>query len=241
MKKYVISLKNSTDRRKHIICEMAKNHIEDFEIVDAINGKELSREAIDERFDTLKSYKMYSKNITPSEIGCTLSHQKCYKMIIDSKCENAVIFEDDVLISSDLDEKVEAIKEFINIKEPIVILLSGMYWYFPLHRRINGMLVKVFNAYLTSSYLINQSAAYIMYEEYPWIRADDWRYYMKKGVKIYAFQPHIVTQDWSGRFTSTISAENRFNNFSLRAIYYHCISIIMRILKLIGGYEFDGE
>ena len=43
---YVVNLKNDLDRRKNIINEIEKQNIKNYEIIDAINGNELSEQEL---------------------------------------------------------------------------------------------------------------------------------------------------------------------------------------------------
>lgn len=241
MHSYIINLKQSLDRRSHMESEMKKMNVMDYEFVDAVYGKAMTQGDVGRLFDVKKAEKKYARSINFAEIGCTLSHQKCYRKLVSDKLPYVIIFEDDVMFHENIENKLETIRTQIDSEQPIIVLLSGMYWFFPLQKGKNKNLVKIFNAYLTSSYVINNAAARLMIEDRPYMRADDWRYVMRKGIQIYAFHPHIVDQDWSGTFKSTIYENNKIDKFSIYAIYSHIIALIMKFLKAVGGYEYAGE
>lgn len=67
----------------------------------------------------------------------------------------------------------------------------------------------VYDAFLTHAYAINRAAASLIIESRPFIAADDWFYIRKKGVKIYAFLPHLLDQDWSGEYPTSINQEKK--------------------------------
>lgn len=104
---YIVSLKQDIEKRDRI-----SNILEDFglnfDFIDAIHGKELSD-------DILNSARRNSRgNIlrrgflpTPNEVGCTLSHLKAYKEVLDNNLNWACILEDDAILS-------ENFKTFIN-------------------------------------------------------------------------------------------------------------------------------
>lgn len=82
-KVFVISLKNSIERREYITKLFNLEKI-NFEFFDAVNGKEMKKE-------------IYSDNaLNPGEIGCLLSHLNIYKRIVDLSINQSLIFEDDV-------------------------------------------------------------------------------------------------------------------------------------------------
>jgi glycosyl transferase family 25 len=64
-----------------------------------------------------------NKNLTKSEIGCSLSHLWCLNQIIKEKLSNAIIFEDDIIFHIDLKNRLNKIFEQ-NIK-PFDFLLLG--------------------------------------------------------------------------------------------------------------------
>ena len=77
---YVINLKRETSRRENIIKELKKQKIQDFEIIDAIDGKEIKKNEID--FFISKNNKFINPintNMNAPEICCSLSHVKVYK------------------------------------------------------------------------------------------------------------------------------------------------------------------
>ena len=51
----------------------------DVDFIDAVDGRVMSQTEIEECFDTEKSYKRYGRRLGKGEIGCALSHRKCYQ------------------------------------------------------------------------------------------------------------------------------------------------------------------
>jgi GR25 family glycosyltransferase involved in LPS biosynthesis len=127
-KKYVINLKHRNDRyeefKDRVSPHFDPNLIERF---DAIDGKNIDISTISEDF--LKT----SKN--KGEIGCFLSHQKIWKLIIDdSSIKNddiILVFEDDIFLTEteNFSEKfIEAVYSFENIsKENKYLFLGGRF------------------------------------------------------------------------------------------------------------------
>lgn len=62
---------------------------------------------------------------------------------------------------------------------------------------------------MTHAYIINREAASLLIEQRPFITADDWFYIRKKGVKLYAVLPHLLDQDWSGEYPTSINQEEK--------------------------------
>lgn len=92
MKNIVISLKNATDRREHIINEFSKQGI-DFEFFDAITP-----DLLDETYQKLNLNLKENQRLSNGEKGCFLSHVYLWQKMIDEDIEYLAIFEDDVYL-----------------------------------------------------------------------------------------------------------------------------------------------
>ncbi|KAA6323114.1 hypothetical protein EZS27_027412, partial [termite gut metagenome] len=216
----------------------------DKQFVDGIDVRLLSDKERDEFFDLKGSFRRYGRECNPGEQGCTLSHQKCYDMLIKSNDNFALIFEDDIV--ADKEETIaiiEKLEPFINIEEPMVILLSGGYWYYKKSITIthNYQLVSMYSAYFTHSYLINREAARILKEEKPSFLADDWYYIKSKGIQIKAVKPHLVNQNWDGTLQSLIFVGNssvvKRNLSFFNKMRAYLQGGIKKILAFAGYYE----
>jgi len=73
--------------------------------IDAVYGKELSQEQLKQTTSDF-SYN-YS---TPGQIGCWLSHLKCWNYIIDNNLDKALILEDDASFVSNYTDKIKEIE-----------------------------------------------------------------------------------------------------------------------------------
>lgn len=87
---FVISLARALGRRQ-AISKHLKNLGLSFEIIDGIDGKELSEQ---ERSDLLGA----GIDLHPGIIGCYLSHLKVYEIIRDQRIPAALILEDDAVL-----------------------------------------------------------------------------------------------------------------------------------------------
>lgn len=212
------------------------------QFVEAVDGKALCESGnIENFFDMTKNKKHYNCTMNPGEIGCTLSHQKCYRIMLQEALRYAVILEDDIIIENSFNKAIPLIKKIMSFDFPAILLLSGMYWYSPLSLNIINdelKVVKVRDALLTSSYCINSQALPFIIEEKPFIRADDWLYMMKKGIKIFALNPHVINQDWSGKFKSTLNEHKEyFRGHPLRTFKMHLCGLKRKIYEVAGCYE----
>ena len=94
---YVINLKRSADRREYILKETARYACMDVELVEAVDGYRLLPEETERLFDVKRFTYRYKRHPYPGEVGCTLSHQECYRRLLNSDEEVALILEDDIV------------------------------------------------------------------------------------------------------------------------------------------------
>ncbi len=83
---YVISLARAIDRRADITARLKSAGMK-FEIIDAVNGKELDLSTIKNRIK--------NKHLKRNEIGCFLSHYNLWQRMVHDKTPFALILEDD--------------------------------------------------------------------------------------------------------------------------------------------------
>ena len=235
MHSFIINLASSLERREKM-GKILRNEKFSYEFITAVDARKFDREQIAEIFNIEEAEIKYQKTILPGEVGCTMSHQKCYQKIVDCNLDYALIFEDDIEIIRPLDGIIQDIEKIMANETPRIILLSG--WnYFTTKKRLNESyyLTKVIDGYLTHAYLINKSAAFLMKQEKPAFLADDWRYFIKSGVEIYGIHPHLINQD--GNFVSDITAgQNRFS-FSTGFVKRYFRKIWHLVFKIFGHYE----
>jgi glycosyl transferase family 25 len=98
MKAHVINLPRSTDRREHVVTQMAQLGVP-YEFVDAVEGRAMSA---DERAALVDEAAVaeHPHWLTPGTIGCTLSHRAAYQQILDSGDPVGFVVEDDIVLPS---------------------------------------------------------------------------------------------------------------------------------------------
>lgn len=110
MKKYLISLEKDVQRRELFFSQPDTS---DFEIFNAINTMELSQAELEKNFDFAAFKKAYRRDVTKGEIGCTLSHLKVYKNVIEDESigerDYVLICEDDALFAENFNENLTAL------------------------------------------------------------------------------------------------------------------------------------
>ncbi|MGL4769363.1 MAG: glycosyltransferase family 25 protein [Plesiomonas shigelloides] len=188
---YIISLAESQDRRNYII-EQASSKKLAFEIIDAVNGKNIANNLL----SILK--KEHSYAVTPGEIGCSLSHLVAYKKLLDSNHEAALILEDDVIIPDGINNLLLSISKKVDKKNPNVYLLSKVN-HFNKKKEITISdkiaIHEAYNACFTHAYIINRKAAKNLLDKLLpiWCVADQWSTFKDFGyVNIFCLIPECI-------------------------------------------------
>ena len=241
MKTFVINLDRAKDRRQHMDNILSPIDILDVEYIRAIDGKELNDEEAGQLFDTELSYKRYGRNLSFAEISCSLSHHKCYKEIVKRNLECALILEDDISIIGDINLLID-IEKLVLTPEPMVMFLSGDYWYYN-RLSFNGRydVVSVFDAIGAYAYVINKAAAQLLLNKNPRPScvADHWALYRSQGIKMKAIYPYVIDANIEG-LESTIEqrkfGEIRANMSVAMVLRAYWLGIRKRLLYLLGGY-----
>ena len=127
---YVINLKNSHLRREYMEKLLSAYPFIDVNFIEAVDGRIMSKDSLSEVFDFDSCIKRNGRIINPGEVGCVLSHRKCYHEMIQSNKDYALILEDDITIVGDMNTAINhnTIK-FMHSSEPRILFLSGDYWY----------------------------------------------------------------------------------------------------------------
>jgi glycosyl transferase, family 25 len=184
---FIVSLKNSTDRRAQL-----QKHLDaiglQFEWFDAVYGKALSDEEIAKYCDE-QSIKENPVWLSRSAIGCALSHYFIYQEIIKRNLPYALILEDDIIFEKDfipvIDQFAATLKEneiaalYYQSWEPIKLIKDTK-------QTINNTYssyspVDIFQPISTAGYIITLDACKTFSEAMIPIRrtADSWGQYSK--------------------------------------------------------------
>lgn len=218
IKTYVINLPESIERREYILEETAKYPFMDVELIEAVNGKILTKEERLLLFDTQAFTWRYSRLPALGEIGCTLSHRICYKSLLASDESVALILEDDVSFICPDDVK-EVIYESVRLLEKgdtdIALFIPKVCYYSKPQKLTEAYTVyPVYAAYETCAYLINRRGAErLLRKSRPSIVADDFEYMRKQGIKIKSVIPHIVEGLSSIKKMDTVIGGERWSEF----------------------------
>lgn len=237
---YIINLEHSVERKNYIQELLAKYSFLKLQFISAIDGRKLSENELHSEFDYRKCMKRYGRILNNGEIGCILSHRKCYSQLLSSSSSFALVLEDDIYPMRNLSELLKVdLEKILNASEPVVLLLSGDYWYW----RKTIPITSVYDAVGSYAYFINRAAAErILSITKPYNVADDWDLYKSWGIKLKAINPYLMDANVNmSLLGSDVSQETWGINRRLMSHYEVWLSyksaILKRLLKMIGNFE----
>lgn len=241
IKTYVINLERASERRNYILELLKLYSFLSVEVINAVEGNRLTKDEISYYFDEPLSYKRYGRNLNKGEIGCTLSHFKCYHSLLNSSEEFALILEDDITILRDLNT-IQKITKEMSGEKPIILLLSGDYWYVREKEISNDYYISdVYDAVGSYAYLINRCAAELILKNNnkASCAADNWSLYKSQGVFIKAIRPYLIDaniEDFSSTINQQYFGENRRNMPLIYRFRAYWLAMIKKILVKQGKF-----
>ena len=132
MRAYVINLKRSPERRANITAQLATHGI-DYEIVEAVDGRELDL-ADPEVVNSIAPSFRAAEWFLPTHVACAMSHLSAYRKVLDAGLPWALVMEDDVTIPAGLPAIAEAVAAqltgaevaLLNFDSDQVVKVSGL-------------------------------------------------------------------------------------------------------------------
>lgn len=107
---FLINLDRSTERLANAAKQIEATGMS-FERVSAVDGATLTDEVIQRVFDAKTAARRFPYDLTAGEIGCYLSHVKCWEKIIEDDLDYAIILEDDLLLDAEFARLPEVIQQ----------------------------------------------------------------------------------------------------------------------------------
>lgn len=209
MHAYIINLARSTERRAHIISEVAKSGIA-HEIMEGIEGRDLD---VDDP-QVVAPSTLAAPWFRPGVAGCVLSHRRVYEKILADGLDQALVLEDDVTLPDDLDSLVWAIGSHLSGAEVALLnydsqdtcKLSRTSLVSLPRSRLLALPIDVHQPKSGGAYVITREACKRMTEFCPPVRAraDDWGLFYQQGLldRVRCVFPMPATK--SPTFQSTI-------------------------------------
>ncbi|WP_139924234.1 glycosyltransferase family 25 protein [Hymenobacter sp. DG01] len=188
IKAFVINLPSAVERRINIEKQLIKYNI-DYEIIEAVNGKNLLDN--DSRID-LDFVKENAYWVSKGALACSLSHVSVYEKILNDNIDLGLIFEDDSNINADIIDIVSNINNNDLNKNEIVLLYYAAWKKITLLKNTE---VKINNCYSifdsmdprqlvsANAYIITNDACRTMLEYQSPVKstADSWGKFIDNG------------------------------------------------------------
>ncbi|WP_168405686.1 glycosyltransferase family 25 protein [Acinetobacter indicus] len=232
MDKFLVSVDESGERLKKFFF---RNNFSqsDFNIL-GVDGRKLnSKDYYD--LGVKKSF----PPLSPSELGCTLSHLKALSIFLESKSKYAVILEDDVLFKVDIDfDEID----LENFGSNFIFLLGGVNLTLCKNIRGKNFLINNINVlkvnkkfrrflYYTMGYIVDRKAALniLEYHRYSCKKADDWAGFSEKYSTQFYISDILDHPDISdiNLANSSIGAERLHHFFYIRL----ALNLLFKILN----------
>lgn len=248
MKIFVINLASSPDRLSFVDNQLKGIGL-DYERIDAVDGRLLNRKEMRSNVACVHCYCASKRNLTPGEIGCSLSHIKACREIIKDNLLYACVLEDDVVIDGPKFRKVLGYIEDRLRKEadfPKVFLMSN---FAGMRRDKDSIEVERNppNAWCADGYVLTRSAAQlILRANFPVVSvADVWnRWHDNLGLEIYRVHPAAITQN-KADFRSDIGSRTDKSSrlMWLLRVYFinHILSFIDKVMCVLKGQMRFGQ
>lgn len=235
---FVINLEHSKERRKHIE-EQLNNLGLDFEIIKAIDGKNLSENQL-KQYSKKEALRVKGRELSTGEIACSLSHLELWKRIVDEDLQKALILEDDAMIGEILKKIIKLENTFppswelINFTTDWKLIPFGKPIY-DIYRMAN--IKGISNR--SSTYLINKKGAErLLNHAFP-IRLpiDDLKGRTKMtGLVIYSIHPQIASFMDFKSDTWSITNRNKLETTFLFKLRRFCKTIIHLLHRFSNHY-----
>jgi glycosyl transferase family 25 len=227
---FVINLEKDTERREQISRQLESLGIP-YTIFGAVYGKALTPEEMQAHYDKARAIST-SHDMTPSEIGCALSHIFIYKKMVAEGIPYALILEDDAKLSEDLPGILSGLTAQFKSSDPVATMLTHVKKYKQRNASPLGERHQVVSIYGTPvcahGYFITQAAAKKFLDNlYPvWTVADDWAVFDKAFATIKAVVPYCIGLSDFAKLSNLQEERDsiklkRSLGFHLHHIFYH--------------------
>jgi len=227
MKAYMISLNDAKEKIEYL-----NSFGIEVKLVKGVNGKAVSNEEINKRVSN--TYKTFGPK---SAIGCAISHMNVWKLFLETEEEYAIIFEDDVVLEDNFNEKLEvALKEVPkdydilylgctgcdNEQQFNIVKFTASFWIAPKtfnpHQQITDNIGIPSVAFSTHAYIVSRKGAtkllkYLDGKLYHHIDFCIQQLVLDNKIESYSTTPRIAYQT----STDDTPSENVSSNFPLIA------------------------
>lgn len=238
MHKFVINLKRDTDKKEYINDHFPQHGINDFNFIEGVDGKILSKDKLANIYHSSKAHKEWNRDLSLGEIGCALSHLICYQKIISHSLEGAFIFEDDCKLGNQAAYVIQEIEKNAHVLPERCWLHLG-YVRYVFNKKV---LLRFDHTYAlkygykgdcTHGYFINYAAAKHMLKEFEIISKPIDALFQLKNKNIFTLlcvDPYCISTKDDARLQSNI-AKDRKAGFRKKSLKSHIWKVIRESIK----------
>jgi GR25 family glycosyltransferase involved in LPS biosynthesis len=193
---FIINLAHRTDRKEHMINEMKKQNISNYEFFDAI------RPTLKEVNEWNSNYCNYvKKDVHPLKfdnyrigcLGCLKSHIEVIKIALTRNYKNILILEDDTEFITDISKLYEYSEQIDNNYDMLYLCGSHL----GIKTNISNNIKKIIGTYTTGSYCISYKAMKYFVDNINRYEKEIDVFYatvLQKNLHCYCTYPHITKQ-----------------------------------------------
>ena len=207
MKTFVINLKTEVKKRNNIDAQCKANGF-DYEIVEAVNGRELQDEATH-----LLAQNLSQARLTKGVIGCTLSHLYIYSRMVADNIPYALVLEDDITITESAKEVISTVENAIQSRSREIYLLNTPEAITPLLKKNlteNVTFYRMARASQSPAYILSLATAKALLEfNYPIkYEVDRWVFFRDYcNIKIWSLPAGVIDSYDQDKQESTLEAD----------------------------------
>ena len=106
---FVINMRRSKERWINI-SEQLENFKVPYERIEGVDISSLPQSEIDKYYSFEKNKKTYPKPLSKGEIGCHISHIKCWEETLKQHLDFAIVLEDDIVLDDKFADAIDFIK-----------------------------------------------------------------------------------------------------------------------------------
>jgi len=121
--KYILNFPNDNLRKKYMEDQLKFEEVEDYTIVEGINGYKLDTD----KYNLNDNRKIFRK-LKSGERGCLLGHKKIYKEALKNNHTTILVMEDDIKLSQDFNEYLKQKLIDIPADADVIFLSSTRIW-----------------------------------------------------------------------------------------------------------------
>lgn len=236
---YLVSLESDVARRDRLK-ESFSSHYAGMKHIKAVDGRKLSAKDYYEK--TIPYFIKTGKTMSPSELGCTLSHIRALDLFLETGEPYALILEDDIIGNDQSLKKISRLAETLTQNSLLICggqegLISRRYQLGKLALNGNAYRLARFSyqhILRTCCYVVTRKTAKIILDESKRniTLADSWdRHFKGKPVDIYFSNQLSHPEDLSDSHIEKDRALFKKNNFLDKVMSFGLFERIFRKLK----------